>query len=71
MYYYCTLYIVQISPFPFDLILKEMERFPGAELYWVQEESKNMGAWPYVKERLATASKACSTNNRSIMYVIY
>ena len=24
---------------------------------WVQEESKNMGAWPYVKERLITATK--------------
>ena len=45
----------QISPFPYDLVIKELERFPNAKLYWVQEEPKNMGAWSYVRERLSTA----------------
>ena len=35
--------------------MKEVRRFPNAEIYWVQEEPKNMGAWSYVRERLDTA----------------
>lgn len=33
-----------------------MRRFHNADVYWVQEESKNMGAWPYIKDRLLTAT---------------
>lgn len=44
----------QISPFPFDLIKQEAERFPGAELVWCQEEHKNQGYYDYVKPRLRT-----------------
>ena len=35
--------------------MKELEQYPDAEVYWVQEEPKNMGAWSYVRERLDTA----------------
>ncbi|XP_064382845.1 2-oxoglutarate dehydrogenase complex component E1-like isoform X2 [Halichondria panicea] len=40
--------IEQISPFPYDLVMSELTRYPSAELRWVQEEPKNMGAWSYV-----------------------
>uniref|UniRef100_A0A1X7TY60 2-oxoglutarate dehydrogenase, mitochondrial n=1 Tax=Amphimedon queenslandica TaxID=400682 RepID=A0A1X7TY60_AMPQE len=49
--------IEQISPFPYDLVIEQLSRFPQADIVWVQEESKNMGAWLYVKDRLVTAAK--------------
>ena len=42
----------QISPFPYDLVYSELERFPNAKVIWAQEEPKNMGAWSYVQPRL-------------------
>ena len=50
----------QLSPFPYDLVRAELERFPQAELVWAQEEPKNMGAWAYVQTRLSTAAAATS-----------
>merc|ERR1719433_1622482 len=47
--------IEQISPFPFDLMKKVTDVYSNAELYWVQEEHKNMGAWSYVQPRTQTA----------------
>jgi len=46
--------VEQISPFPFDRMIKEFERFPNAEVYWVQEEPMNMGCWTYVEPRMRT-----------------
>ena len=51
----------QISPFPYDLVTAELARFPRAEVVWVQEEPKNMGAWTYVQPRLGTASQNTRT----------
>ncbi|XP_038060334.1 2-oxoglutarate dehydrogenase, mitochondrial-like isoform X2 [Patiria miniata] len=45
----------QISPFPYDLIIEEMNKYPNAEIQWSQEEHKNMGAWHYVQARIHTA----------------
>jgi 2-oxoglutarate dehydrogenase E1 component len=47
--------VEQISPFPFDLVKSELERFPNATLTWTQEEPKNMGAWFYILPRVGTA----------------
>eukprot|EP00071_Canis_lupus_P033949 XP_022267506.1 2-oxoglutarate dehydrogenase-like, mitochondrial isoform X3 [Canis lupus familiaris] len=44
----------QISPFPFDLIKTEAEKYPGAELVWCQEEHKNMGYYDYISPRFMT-----------------
>jgi len=44
--------IEQISPFPYDLVKAEVEKYPNAELYWAQEEHKNMGPWTYVQPRI-------------------
>src|SRR3546814_18482164 len=35
----------QIYPFPHRTLLRELQRFPEAEVVWCQEEPKNMGAW--------------------------
>ncbi|KAM6986700.1 2-oxoglutarate dehydrogenase complex component E1-like isoform 5-T5 [Aplochiton taeniatus] len=46
--------IEQLSPFPFDLVKAEADRYPGADLVWCQEEHKNQGYYDYVKPRIRT-----------------
>ncbi|CAG9767616.1 unnamed protein product [Ceutorhynchus assimilis] len=46
--------VEQLTPFPFDLIKKECEKYPSAQVAWAQEEHKNQGAWTYVKPRFET-----------------
>ncbi|XP_024155066.1 2-oxoglutarate dehydrogenase, mitochondrial [Oryzias melastigma] len=46
--------IEQLSPFPFDLVKSELDRFSKAELVWCQEEHKNQGYYDYVKPRIRT-----------------
>ncbi|MFH4976461.1 hypothetical protein AB6A40_003170 [Gnathostoma spinigerum] len=43
--------IEQLSPFPYDLVMEECKRYNGADLVWVQEEHKNMGAWSFIHPR--------------------
>ncbi|WIA12981.1 hypothetical protein OEZ85_006593, partial [Tetradesmus obliquus] len=50
----------QISPFPHDLLMNVVRQYSHAQLVWVQEEPKNMGAWSYVQPRLLTALRHCS-----------
>jgi len=38
--------VEELYPYPADRILEEVERYPGAEVVWAQEEPRNMGAWP-------------------------
>ena len=45
----------QIAPFPFDKVQEERQRFPNAEILFVQEEPKNMGAYSYCEDRIETA----------------
>uniref|UniRef100_A0A8C4V188 2-oxoglutarate dehydrogenase complex component E1 n=1 Tax=Falco tinnunculus TaxID=100819 RepID=A0A8C4V188_FALTI len=46
--------VEQLSPFPFDLLQLEAQKYPAAELVWCQEEHKNQGYYDYVKPRLRT-----------------
>ncbi|XP_015248814.1 PREDICTED: 2-oxoglutarate dehydrogenase, mitochondrial-like [Cyprinodon variegatus] len=46
--------IEQLSPFPFDLVKAETDRYMNADLVWCQEEHKNQGYYDYVKPRLRT-----------------
>jgi 2-oxoglutarate dehydrogenase complex dehydrogenase (E1) component-like enzyme len=39
--------VEQIAPFPFDRVAEEAKKYTDAEVYWVQEEPKNMGAYRY------------------------
>jgi 2-oxoglutarate dehydrogenase E1 component len=40
--------VEQLYPLPAAEIMAELDRYPQAELVWVQEEPANQGAWPYV-----------------------
>jgi 2-oxoglutarate dehydrogenase E1 component len=42
----------QFYPFPALALMKELERFKGAEIVWCQEEPKNQGAWTFVEPNL-------------------
>ncbi|EMR03858.1 2-oxoglutarate dehydrogenase E1 component [Cesiribacter andamanensis] len=38
----------QLHPFPQNALDAELENYPNAELFWVQEEPANMGAWNFI-----------------------
>jgi len=40
--------VEQFYPFPALSLVKELERFKGAEMIWCQEEPKNQGAWSFI-----------------------
>ncbi len=42
----------QLYPFPEGPLGQELERFPNAEIVWVQEEPRNQGAWYFVRQRI-------------------
>lgn len=44
--------IEQFYPFPALSLVKELERFPRAEMIWCQEEPKNQGAWTFIEPNL-------------------
>ncbi|XP_033123108.1 2-oxoglutarate dehydrogenase, mitochondrial-like isoform X2 [Anneissia japonica] len=59
--------IEQISPFPYDMVTEEANKYPNARIIWAQEEHKNMGAWSYVQPRIHTAlqrERLCSFAGR-------
>jgi 2-oxoglutarate decarboxylase len=52
----------QYYPFPQPMLAAALAQFPDAkELLWVQEEPRNMGAWPFLHERLAGLLKPGQT----------
>jgi 2-oxoglutarate dehydrogenase E1 component len=44
--------IEQLYPFPAKPLLRELGRFPGADVVWCQEEPRNMGAWTFVQPEI-------------------
>jgi multifunctional 2-oxoglutarate metabolism enzyme len=45
--------VEQFYPFPQAMLVEALKGYPNAtELVWVQEEPRNMGAWPFLHERL-------------------
>ncbi len=44
--------VEQFYPFPAMALLKELERFPNAEVIWCQEEPKNQGAWSFLEPNI-------------------
>jgi 2-oxoglutarate dehydrogenase E1 component len=56
----------QFYPFPQALLVDALRPFASAtEILWVQEEPRNMGAWPFLNERLA----ALLGTNQKLRYV--
>ncbi|HEX8619156.1 MAG TPA: multifunctional oxoglutarate decarboxylase/oxoglutarate dehydrogenase thiamine pyrophosphate-binding subunit/dihydrolipoyllysine-residue succinyltransferase subunit, partial [Thermoanaerobaculia bacterium] len=56
----------QYYPFPQPMLVEALKAYPNAtEIVWVQEEPRNMGAWPTTHERLA----AILGPNQQLLYV--
>jgi 2-oxoglutarate dehydrogenase E1 component len=48
-----VLRVEQLYPWPEPEVRQALDRYPGAgEVWWVQEEPANMGAWQFVRSRL-------------------
>eukprot|EP00612_Vaucheria_litorea_P005795 CAMPEP_0171464818 /NCGR_PEP_ID=MMETSP0945-20130129/8029_1 /TAXON_ID=109269 /ORGANISM="Vaucheria litorea, Strain CCMP2940" /LENGTH=956 /DNA_ID=CAMNT_0011992071 /DNA_START=277 /DNA_END=3147 /DNA_ORIENTATION=+ len=61
--------IEQIAPFPFDIVAAEVAKYEQAEVDWVQEEPKNMGAYSYVMPRIMTATREVNKNEKRPHYI--
>jgi 2-oxoglutarate dehydrogenase E1 component len=61
----------QVYPFPAWKLSQILNRYPNAELVWVQEEPRNMGAWGFVHGMWSggLADYAAQVGNRAIRYV--
>ncbi|XP_066260739.1 2-oxoglutarate dehydrogenase complex component E1 isoform X5 [Euwallacea similis] len=57
--------VEQLTPFPFDLVKKECEKYPNAQIAWAQEEHKNQGGWTYVRPRFETTL----AGQRDVIYI--
>jgi multifunctional 2-oxoglutarate metabolism enzyme len=61
-----VLKIEQIYPFPKSSFRKELRKYPNAnDLVWLQEEPQNMGAWFFIKDRIAAELKG----NQALRYI--
>jgi 2-oxoglutarate dehydrogenase E1 component len=56
----------QFYPFPQPMIVSALQQYPNAtEIVWVQEEPRNMGAWPFLHDRLLSLL----SQNQTLRYV--
>ena len=56
----------QFYPFPHDLLINALKQYPNAtDIVWVQEEPRNMGAWPFLRERL----ESLLGSNQKLRYI--
>ena len=57
--------VEQLYPFPRDVLIQELERFPNLrEVAWCQEEPMNQGAWYQIKHHL----QACLKPSHRLLY---
>ena len=61
--------IEQFYPFPALSLVKEMERFKGAEVIWCQEEPKNQGAWNFIEPNIEWVLTRIGADHKRPVYV--
>ena len=61
--------VEQLYPFPEQAVQKELSRFPKADVFWCQEEPKNMGAWTFVDSRIEEALVEIGHKSKRPRYV--
>ncbi len=59
----------QLYPFPVSSLMKELARFPGADIIWCQEEPRNMGAWTFVEPAIEKTLEKLDTRVKRPRYV--
>ena len=61
--------IEQFYPFPAMSLVKELERFPQAEMVWCQEEPKNQGAWTFIEPNVEWVLGRIKARHQRPVYV--
>ncbi|WP_353473029.1 2-oxoglutarate dehydrogenase E1 component [Salipiger sp. H15] len=61
--------IEQFYPFPAISLVKELERFKGAEMVWCQEEPKNQGAWTFIEPNIEWVLGRIDAKHQRPVYV--
>jgi 2-oxoglutarate dehydrogenase E1 component len=59
----------QLYPFPFNVLSKELKRFPKAEIVWCQEEPQNAGAWTFIDRRIEQSMADAGVKTKSVRYI--
>jgi len=61
--------VEQLYPFPVASLMKELARFPQAEVVWCQEEPQNMGAWNFADWNIEKVLKKLDGESLRARYV--
>ncbi|XP_026194017.1 2-oxoglutarate dehydrogenase, mitochondrial-like, partial [Cyclospora cayetanensis] len=64
--------VEQLSPFPFDLAIKDLQIYPNLKsVVWAQEEPMNQGAWFYTSKRIESCLRhlGCPSHIERPLYV--
>jgi 2-oxoglutarate dehydrogenase E1 component len=59
----------QLHPFPVASLMKELSRFPRADMVWCQEEPRNMGSWNYVEWHIEKTLERLEVDHTRPRYV--
>jgi len=61
--------VEQIYPVPHKALVKDLQRFPNADVVWCQEEPRNNGAWTFLIERLGDIMEEIGRGHDRVKYV--
>jgi 2-oxoglutarate dehydrogenase E1 component len=61
--------VEQLYPFPVASLMKELARFPQADMVWCQEEPRNMGAWTFVDWNIEKTLEKLDVKHKRARYV--
>ena len=56
-------------PFPYEVLKEEVLQFPNAEIFWVQEEPSNMGAFRFVKHRIESVLQVITGKYKELLFI--
>ena len=59
----------QLYPFPYDALKDELEYYKNCEIYWVQEEPSNMGAYFFVRERVESVMRSLKMKTKELIFI--
>ena len=59
----------QLYPFPYDALKDELEYYKNCEIYWVQEEPSNMGAYFFVKDRVESVMRSLKMKTKELIFI--
>ena len=59
----------QLYPFPYDALKEELECYKNCEIFWVQEEPSNMGAYFFVRERIESVLLSLEAETKELIFI--